>query len=63
MDNIELLRKLVDEDAITFIKANKKNYDAQLNSFESMNRINGQGYLVGIDLAEIKDMTAYSPLQ
>jgi hypothetical protein len=64
MDNIKTLRKLIDEDAITFMKANEKNYDIQLKSFVDMNNtvnINGQEYVCGIDLAECKDMTVYSP--
>ena len=59
LDNIEVLRKLIDEDGIDFIEANKENIDLQLNSFLSMNR---QGYVGGIDLAEGEDMTDHTPL-
>jgi phage terminase large subunit-like protein len=65
MDNIKVLRKLIGEEAITFMKANEKNYDTQFNSFVNMNNkinINGQEYVFGIDLSEDKDMTAYAPL-
>ena len=64
MDNIKTLRKLIDEGAITFLKDNKKDYDAQFNYFVEMNNlvnINGKEYVCGIDLAEGKDMTGYSP--
>lgn len=60
MGNIETLRKLIDEDAITFIKANKENYDIQFNSFVNMNNItniNGREYMFGVDLAYGKDMS------
>lgn len=59
MDNIKLLRKLIDEDAITFLKSNEKNYDNQFNSFINMNR---QEHVYGVDLSEGEDMTAYTPL-
>lgn len=65
MNNIRTLRKLIDEDAITFIKKNEKDYDAQFNSFVEMNNIvniNGKEYVCGIDLAKGKDMTVYTPL-
>lgn len=64
MDNIKILRKLIDEDAITFTKENEKDYDVQFNSFVEMNNvvnINGKEYVCGLDLAEGKDMTVYSP--
>lgn len=57
MDNIETLRKLIDEDAITFMKANKENIDLQLDTFLETNR-----FICGIDLAEGKDWTTYTPL-
>lgn len=58
MDNIEILRKLIDEDAITFMKANEESIDLQLNNFLETN-----GFVGGIDLAEGKDWTAYTPLK
>lgn len=64
MDNIETLRKLIDEDAITFMKENEKDYDIQFDSFVEMNNIvniNGKEYVGGIDLAKGKDVTVYSP--
>ncbi|WP_313232459.1 hypothetical protein [Tissierella praeacuta] len=56
MDNIEMLRKLIDEDAITFMKANEENIDLQWNSFLETN-----GFICGIDLSEGKDWTPIPP--
>ena len=36
MDSIQILRKLVDEEAIAFIEKNKKDYDEQFKAFLDM---------------------------
>lgn len=62
MSDIEILSKLIDKKAIEFINKNKKGYDKEYNTFINMNNtlsINGQEYVLGIDLAEGKDMTGY----
>jgi hypothetical protein len=39
MDEIEFLRKLIDEDAITFLKDNEKEIDAQFKCFLEINNL------------------------
>ena len=64
MSNIEILSKLIDKKAIEFINKNKKGYDKEYNTFINMNNtlsINGQEYVLGIDLSEGKDWTSIPP--
>lgn len=58
-DRIEILKKLVDDKAIEFINANEKEYKEQYDEFI---KINGKPYVIGIDLANGPDQTAYAPL-
>lgn len=67
MSDVEILSKLIDKKAIEFINENKKDYDKQYSTFINMNmgntlNINGQEYILGLDLSEDKDMTVYTPL-
>ena len=56
MDKREILKKLVvDDNAISFIRANEKEYEAQYNMFVKLNT----PYVIGIDLSNSKDSTGY----
>lgn len=55
MNNIEILKKLIDDDAISFIRANEKEYEAQYHMFVKFNT----PYVIGIDLSNGKDKTGY----
>ncbi len=55
---IEILKKLVDDNAISFINANEKEYNKLYNEFI---RMNGKPYIIGIDLASGPDRTVHSP--
>jgi transcription initiation factor IIE alpha subunit len=67
MNNIKTLKKLVDDNAISFMRANDKEYEAQYNMFIKFNStdikvlVDKQKYLFGIDLSNSKDKTGYSP--
>ena len=41
LDKIQILRKLVDDEAINFILKNEKEFDAQYNSFIKTYKVNG----------------------
>lgn len=66
LNSIEVLHKLVYERAISFIKANEQTYEEQygayVNTFNGASiMLDGQPYIIGIDLANGEDITAYSP--
>lgn len=53
MDNIQTLRKLVNQEAINFIIENEKEFEAQYDSFINSNKE------IGIDLGSGEDKTGY----
>lgn len=55
---IKVLINLVDEGAIKFIEKNETEYERQYQEFLKNNNT-----IIGVDLAEGKDMTAYIPLK
>lgn len=58
IEKIKVLNQLLDERAIGFFNTNEKEFESQLNEFI---RINNRPYVIGIDLANGPDKTAYSP--
>lgn len=53
MDNLQTLRKLIDEEAIDFMIKNEKEFETLYKSFLNTNRI------IGIDLASKRDEIGY----
>jgi len=59
IEKIKVLNQLLDKRAIVFFNANEKEYENQLDEFIE---VNGKPYIIGIDLANGSDKTAYAPL-
>lgn len=58
IEKIKVLNQLLDKRAIDFFNANEKEYENQLDEFIE---VNGKPYIIGIDLANGSDKTAYAP--
>lgn len=65
MDNAEILKELIDEEAIAYVKEHEKEYDKLFDSYITMQRqtinIGGKEFVFGVDLSNSKDMNTYSP--
>lgn len=54
MNELEILKKIIDDEAICYINHNKEHYNRLLNEWIKI----GTPYILGIDLSNSNDMTA-----